>query len=393
MTVRPRVALFVETSRAYGRGVLKGIWQHVQEHDRWSILFRPRGLEEPTPSWMASWRGDGIIAHVTNRQVAAVLKKSSAPCVDVLGDMEGMGFPIVRTDHQRIAQMAFDHLTNLGLRSLAICGLRKGDRPQLDERCLTFQALAEKANYRVHTFQPRGGGAFGPSWGKEQKQMVRWIRSLQKPVGVFACNDTRGREVLDACETAEISVPEEVAVIGVGNDDLLCELSDQRLTSVDVNPVRVGYQAAELLCQMMAGRQVRRCHDVGPRRVIERQSTDMYAVEDPQVARAVKFIRLRACEAIDVGDVADEVARGRRVLERRFREMLGRSIKSEIVRVRLSRAKELLLETALSATAISYRCGFSSPAYFMDHFHKKVGLTANDFRNSARSSLNEPHES
>ncbi|TWU26701.1 Xylose operon regulatory protein [Novipirellula galeiformis] len=384
MSTTPRVALFVETSRAYGRGVLKGIWQHVQEHGRWSILFRPRGLEEPTPAWMASWRGDGIIAHVTNLRTAALLKRSAAPCLDVLGDIQNTGFPVVKTDYQRIAEMAFSHLAGLGLQNLAICGLRRGHRPRLDERCDAFQVLAEEAGYDVKLFQPRGGGPYGPSWAKEQKQVVDWVRSLPKPIGIFACNDIRGREVLDACATANIPVPEQVAVIGVGNDELLCELNDQRLTSIDVNPIRVGYQSADLLCRMMAGQSVPAKFNVTPRRVVERQSTDMLAVEDPEVANAVKYIRLYACDAIDVNDVVQEVSLGRRVLERRFRALLGRSLKSEIVRVRLTRARELLIETTLSATAISYRCGFSSPAYFMDHFHKKVGVTAIEFRESAR---------
>ncbi|WP_145284298.1 XylR family transcriptional regulator [Rosistilla oblonga] len=384
MQPTPRVALFVETSRAYGRGVLKGIWQHVQAHDRWSILFRPRGLEEPTPAWMASWQGDGIIAHVTSLRTAAVLKRSAAPCVDVLGDIPNTGFPVVKTDCLRIAELAFGHLAGLGLKNIGICGMRRGHRPRLDERCDAFQSLAEDAGYDVNIFQPRGGGQYGPSWAKEQKQLVDWVRSLPKPIGIFACNDIRGRETLDACATADIPVPERVAVIGVGNDELLCELSDQRLTSVDVNPIRVGYQAADLLSRMMQGQNVPAKFNVSPRRVVERQSTDMLAVEDPEVADAVKYIRLHACDAIDVNDVVQEVAVGRRVLERRFRDLLGRSLKSEIVRVRLARARELLIETSLSATTISYRCGFSSPAYFMDHFHKKVGVTTKEFRESAR---------
>ncbi|MBA2115567.1 AraC family transcriptional regulator [Bremerella alba] len=380
----PRVALFVETSRAYGRGVLKGIWQHVQEHDKWSILFRPRGLEEPTPAWMAFWRGDGIIAHVTNRKTAVLLRRSAAPCVDVLGDIDECEFPFVGGDQNLIAEMASHHLIDLGLQNFAICGLRRGSRPRLDERCDSFQEHMDAAGFQCHVFQPRGGGSMGPSWASEQKQIVEWIRTLPKPVGIFACNDTRGREVLDACETAGISVPEQVAVIGVGNDDLLCELSDQRLTSIDVNPIRVGYHAAELLCRMMEGRSIPQVIRIAPRRVIERQSTDMLAVEDPNVANAVQFIRLHACDAIDVNDVVKTVGLGRRVLERRFRSMLGRSLKSEIVRVRLSRAKELLVETSLSATAIADRCGFSSPAYFMDHFHQRVGVTPIDFREANR---------
>ena len=376
----PRVALFVETSRAYGRSVLQGVWQYVKEHDRWSILFRPRGLEEPTPAWMASWSGDGIIAHVNNTRTARLLQKSAARCVDVLGDVEGFGFPFIGTDNARIAHMATEHLLYTGLRNFAVCGLRKGQRPRLDDRCEAFEALIHEAGHPCHVYRPRGGGRYGPSWTQEQKQIAEWLKTLPRPIGIFACNDVRGRELLDACQTAGISVPEQAVVLGVGNDDILCELSEQRLSSIDVNPVRIGYQAADMLCRMMAGERVEPSITVPPRRVIERQSTNVLAVDDQEVAAAIQFIRLHACDAIDVSEVVHRVGLSRRVLERRFRMLLRRSIKAEIVRVRLDRAKELLAETSLSATTIAKRCGFSTPAYFMDHFHQRVGVTPIRFR-------------
>lgn len=384
MTSKPRVALFVETSRAYGRGIVRGIWQYIQEHERWSILFRPHGFGEPAPTWAAAWDGDGMIAYVTDRKTARLLRRSSVPCLDLLGDVANSGFPFIGPDNEAITEMAVGHLMDRGFRHFAVCGLHRGKRPQLDARCDAFRGRIERAGYSCAEFRPRGGGRSGPSWEREQEQIVRWIRGLPRPVGLFACNDTRGREVLDACQMAGVPVPEQVAVLGAGNDDLLCQLSDQRLSSIDVDPQRIGYQAAAMLNRAMAGRDIPDVTLVPPRRVVTRQSTDVLAVDDPEIAAAIQYIRRHACEPVDVSDVVNHVNLERRVLERRFRALLGRSPKAEIIRARLSRAMELLAETHLSATQIAYRCGFNSPAYFMDLFHRKVGMTPGAFRQTNR---------
>ncbi|WP_237228795.1 XylR family transcriptional regulator [Rubinisphaera sp. JC750] len=375
-----RVALLVETSRSYGREVLRGLWRYVQEHETWSLLYRPHGFGHTPPSWITNWDGDGIIAQVDCEKTAQLLTRSGVPTVDVLGDVVTTDFPMVICSSEDTAEMAVAYFRNRGFESFATCGLRRGLRPRLDARCDAFVAEVERAGFTCERFSPRGGGPEGPSWEREQLQIGRWIASLPKPLALLACNDTRGREALYACQSQGISVPEEVAILGVGNDELICELSEERLSSIDVNPQQIGYLAADMLARLMRGEAVPSVTTNPPARVVSRRSSDALAVQDLEVTRAIQFIRTHACRQIQVDDVVGEVNLERRVLERRFRKLLGRSPKAEIIRVQLSRAAELLLETTLTNTEIAYRCGFNNPSYFMDLFHRKMGQTPGEYR-------------
>ena len=383
---RLRVALLVETSRGYGRGILHGVWQYIQEHETWSILYRPCGFGQVAPSWISSWDGDGIIAFIDTAKTARLLKQSGVPTVDLLGEVVPKPqVPFVAPDNQLVAGMAVQYFLDRGYQSFAACGFRTGLRPMLDQRCLNFQQQIRETGAECPVFMPRGGGKEGPSWEREQEQIAHWLQSLPKPLALFTCNDTRGREVLNACQSHNIPVPEEVAVLGVGNDDILCQLSDERLSSIDVDPQRVGYQAAALLDTLMHKKHVSDLTMIPPRRVVSRHSTDSLAVTDPELATAIQYIRRYACQQIQVEDVVKQVNLERRVLERRFRNLLGRSPKAEIIRLQLVRARELLAETSLSNTEIAYRCGFNSAAYFMDLFRRKVGQTPGDFRQASQS--------
>lgn len=376
MNVR-RVALLIDTSRGYGRGVLRGVWRYIQEHQHWSFVFRPASFEEPIPEWLATWDGDGVLLFLRDEPTAQLLRETGVRAIDLLGDFT-TEFPFVGADHRRIAEMAADHLLDRGLTHFAACGPRPGSRSGLDLRIEAFRERIEASGHHCKVFQYEG--CEPASWESEQEQRLRWIAELSRPVGVFACNDILGREVLWGCRQAAIDVPDQVAVLGAGNDELLCELSDDRLSSIDVDPQSVGYCAAAVLDRMISGETVPQETLIPPRYVVTRQSTDVLAVKDHAVATALRFIQRHALGPISVSDIVAEVSVERRVLERRFRTLVGRSLKSEITRTRLQRAKELLVETNLSCERIAHLCGFGSPSYFMDLFHRKVGTTAGSFR-------------
>jgi LacI family transcriptional regulator len=203
---------------------------------------------------------------------------------------------------------------------------------------------------------------------------------------VFACYDIRGREVLDACRLAEVDVPHQVAVIGVDDDELLCELSDPPLSSVVPDTRRAGWVAAELLAGWMAGRRPRRtAHRIPPLGVTTRRSTDMLAVEDPELAAALRFISEHACQGITVNDVLGQVPLSRRVLESRFQRVLGRSPHHEILRVQLERAKQLLVQRHLTLGAVAHGAGFRNGEYLGTVFKRELGLTPGQYRKLHRS--------
>jgi LacI family transcriptional regulator len=204
-------------------------------------------------------------------------------------------------------------------------------------------------------------------------------------VGILAAYDIRGQRVLDACRGAGLAIPDEVAVLGVDNDELLCELASPPLSSVMPNTLRTGYEAAALLDRMMRGEAVRPvAHLIPPVGVVARQSTDVLALEDRAVAQAVRFIREHACEGINVGDVLQGVTLSRRVLEQRFRRLLGRTPREEILQVRLARVKQLLTETDLTLYQVAERTGFEHVEYLSVVFKRETGRTPRQFRTAAR---------
>jgi LacI family transcriptional regulator len=201
----------------------------------------------------------------------------------------------------------------------------------------------------------------------------------------MTCNDDRGQQLLDACRRAGVLVPDELAVIGVDNDEFLCNLSIPQLSSVDINTERVGYAAAALLDRLMAGEPPpAQPLLLPPRGVVARVSSTVLATEDRELARAIRHIREHACENLRLKDFARTSGLSRRALERRLRKLLGRSPKEEITRVQLERAKQLLTGTDLPAAVIAEKCGFSQPKYFSQVFHAKVGCPPSVYRSSMR---------
>jgi LacI family transcriptional regulator len=384
MAKTPHVAVLIETSRAYGRGLLEGVARYIREHGPWSVYFKPQGLGEPPPAWLKHWQGDGILARIDDLRLARAVVATKLPAIDLRGRLPDLGLPRVGVDNAGITRLAFQHLRERGYRHFGFCGLRRGEHRHLDERCDDFVRLVEQAGLTCSVFPPaRQRGS--PPWEQQQQQMAHWLGELPRPVGIMACNDDRGLQLLDACRRARVAVPEQVAVISVDNDTILCNLATPPLTSIDVNPQRVGYEAAGLLDRLMRGTKPPRdglFFDLG--RVVPRQSTDVLALEDAELVKAMQFIRAHACEGILVDDVLGEVCLSRSVLERRFKKALGRTPKAEILSVQIELAKELLTETDLSLDQVAHKSGFQSAKYFSDIFHAKAGIRPAAFRQVRR---------
>lgn len=387
MPKRKKVALLIESSRAYGRGLLRGVASYLHGHPDWSVYLQSRSPEDPPPPWLDGWDGHGIIARVESRGLEAAIRRTGLPVIDVRGAFD-LDMPLVETNEHSTCRLAFEHLQNRGFRHLAFCGFEGANYSE--RRLRYFRELAKASGCCVESYEsplPRSADGELMLSSREQLAMVsagsltRWLQALPKPVGLFACNDVCGQHVLNACREAGLAVPEEIAVLGVDNDTVHCDLSEPPLSSIQLNTVRIGAVAAGLLDDLME-RGVRPAAKtfIDAVQVVVRQSTDIVAVDDPVVARAVRFIRQNVGDAIGVNDVVQAAGVSRRQLERRFRLHLQRSPNDEIQRVRLRRIKELLSGTDMSLSEIAGRVGFDHPEYLSTVFKKATGITPMGYR-------------
>lgn len=385
MKVRPRVALLIETSNAYARGLLSGIHSYICEHDPWSIYLPEMGRGSAPPAWLKGWRGDGMIARIENRTIADAIRKLKVPIIDVSAARPIATIPWVETEDNEIARVAVEHLADRGFRRFAFCGDPAFAWSRLREAAMLRQVA--ELGCECITFAPRPPKAKGRH--DEESQLADWLKALPKPIGVLACYDIRGRQLLEICRRNEILVPEEIAVLGVDNDELLCPLADPPLSSVILDTQRTGYLAAQLLDRAMRGEAVPAvAHLVKPLGIATRQSTDILAIDDADVCRAARFIREHACDGINVQDVLERLNLSRRVLDSRFRKLLGRTPHEEIQRIQLRRVEELLRQTDLPLATIADRAGFEHSEYLSVVFKRTTGTTPTEFRKQYRSSGN-----
>jgi LacI family transcriptional regulator len=369
------VALFVESSLEYGRGVLRGIASYLRERGPWSIFLEQRELGAALPEWIRGWDGDGIITRSDDARIA----RSGLPTVGLYDRAEDrLRLPMILNDNLAVGRMGARHLADRGFRHLAYYGVRRERWSELRLTGAGEVARAVKATFAVH--------ASGGTWEPAQERLKRWMASLPRPLGLVAANDLHGLRALDACRRAGLAVPEEVAVVGADDDAEVCELSDPPLSSVTFHPERVGFEAAALLDRMMRGRAAPgEPLLVPPLGVSARQSSDILAIDDAEVARALHYIRRHALEGISVEEVLAEVPLSRRVLEHRFRRRLGRTPKEEIQRLRFEEAKSLLATTDLPLARISDRLGFHQPAYLSAAFRREAGVTPSAYRRNPRA--------
>lgn len=383
--LRPRrVALIIEASRGYARGLVDGVAQYNRQHEGWSIYYTPRGLDDPPPAWLDAWQGEGILARINDARMARAVARKKVPVVDLRRAAEWADLPSIGPDDAAVSRLAAEHLRECGFRSFGFVGLPRGAHPAMDRRAEAFARCVNEAGLRLATVRVCGEGR-GDFRSRQASRIESWLRKLPRPLGIMACNDDLALVALEACRRVGSLVPDEVAVLGVGNDPCLCNLGLPSLTSVDLDPQRIGYEAAALLERMMAGRHVENPFaTVPPRGVVARASTDVLATADQDVVRATRFIRQRACGEIRVGDVLRAARMSRARLEPRVRQLLGRTVRQEIERVRIERCKQLLAGTSAPLKQIAVQVGYRYPEYMMRVFRRATGQTPGQFRRAAQ---------
>jgi LacI family transcriptional regulator len=316
--------------------------------------------------------------------MAEAIAATKLPVVDALGVISNLPFPIVHVNNRSIAAMAAQHFLERGLRHFAFFGIEHENWSE--ERYAAYCHTVGQVPSQVPIYEQPRDPTGARSWERSENRLAAWVAALPKPVGVMVCSDQRGPPLLEACRRAGLSVPDEVAVVGVDNDEPLCDVCNPPLSSVEPGHPSVGYKAAELLDRLLQGGPVPANPQlVEPDGIVPRLSTDTLFVEDAALRNALRLIRERALDGLSVNAVARHVGLSRSVLQRRFRSTLGRSVHQEILSVKIKRARELLTKTELPLALIAERAGFRHQEYMGAVFRARLGQTPGQVRaNSIR---------
>lgn len=377
-----RIGLVISHSLDFYRDILRGIKTFAVERPHW--MFTPIAPEARAIELARALRCDGYLAHIFTQPLATALLALRKPVVNVAGVLSELPIPRVAVDHVEVGRLAARHLLERGVHRFGFVGYPRHDFSVQREQ--GFREVVAEAGLDVTSFHERTHRAQEPTglWRWNQP-LVDWLHSLSKPIGILASNDVQGAQVSEYCRQLKFAVPDEVAIVGVDDDDLLCELSRPSLSSVALPGERIGYEAARLLDGWLrSSRPPRASVILPPAGVVVRQSSDLMAVADEYVSAAVRFIDAHRHQNIRVADVLRHVPIARRALERRFRKWLQRSISDEIRRAHLEHSKRLLLTTDLSMAAVAEMAGFRDGRQLSIHFRRATGSTPSAFRNRFR---------
>jgi len=379
---RPRhVAVFVDTWGNYGGRLLEGIADYVDAHGPWSLFLEMHGTGRFHPNRLRRWKGDGVLAFIEDRRIAARMARSGIPVVDTDGHVLDGKLPFVGNDEEAAGRLAAEHLLERRFANFAFSGY--AGQPWVQRRCRGFREALSQAGHCVAVRYYSRSFDVVSAWEEAQQELVAWLLGCPKPLGLLACSDRHAQHVLDACRRARLTVPDEVGVIGTDNEEAICRLSNPPLSSVANNPRLIGYEAARLLDQLMSGKRDSAIWEprlIPPKGVITRRSTDIVVTEDQRVGEALRFIRDHACESINVNELLRHISLSRSTLYHRFHNAVGRSPHEEIQRVRLDRVKELLTQTVLPLAEVANLAGFEYPEYLVAVFKRRVGMTPGQYR-------------
>jgi len=382
-----RVLVLFETSQQ----VMRGIARYNRLYGPWEF-YHPLPYYREQLSWsrqldrMRKFNPDGVIAHLHNekqaRELLAYVAKDKPAIISLHSGqvMDGV-IPIIG-DEAGVARMAVQHFLDRGFYHFGYCGF--SDIHWSIARQNEFARHLKSHGHTVNIYQVPKTRRYRV-WESERPLVGQWIQSLPKPVAILACNDDRGREVLEACRSINAKVPEEVAVLGVGDHELICELFEPTLSSINTDRQKAGFESAKLLDDLMKGRpnnQTQIIIEALPGTT--RRSTDIIAVPDEQLAEALRYIRANFKKMIQVADVANYVAVSRRGLERRFQKYLNRSIHDEIRRLQIEYVCLLLRETEMSISEISAKLGHIDLDCLSRMFRKETGQSPRAYRKAVK---------
>lgn len=379
MVKAKRIALLVETSTSYGRSLIRGVLQYANVATSWFFYNEPRGFGDALPDF-AKHSLDGIIMRDTPENMKLLdLKIPTVVSIRYLEKVSGV--PNILSDSKKIGHMAAKHFLEKGFRDFAYCGF--DNMPWSHERERAFaEALPPDKN--LHILQQSSELA---NYEDKLRELAEWLKGLPKPVALMACNDVRGESIIEACKLAEVKVPFEISILGVNNDDLICDMVSPGLSSIALNITKAGYQSAKVLDRMIKGKSDTDLITIEPERVVARASSDMFAVEDSSVAEALYYIQQNSRKKFSIDDLAAYVGVNRRTLERKFKVALNTTIYSSVKRAKIDAISKMLVETDIPIAEIAYSMGFEDSNHISRYFKHEMGMPTIEYRRKYSQTL------
>lgn len=384
----PSIALFMQGVRNYERELLRGIADYAKAHGPWqfyrNVPYLFGRVADPT-DLIRQWKPDAMIIRESSPHQYDALLESSLPAIYAPTTECSQRLPNIVVDDLAVGRMAADHLHQNGLRDFAYCGVDSFFWSRL--RGDGFAGRVQEHGGSLARFETQHGREFF-SWAASHRHFSEWLQQLPKPVGIFCCTDDFALLVQEACLASQLRIPDQVALIGVGNDESICDLAQVSISSVQLNIRCGGYDAARYLAARIAsGKKTRQPIQnivIEPTGVMVRPSTDAAQSQDPEVAKAIALIRSQIDTRLRVEDVVRAASLSRRRLYDRFTQMTGMSIYAYIQERRLERLARLLLETELTVSEIAYRMGETSDTNVARQFKARYEMTPVAYRKKHR---------
>lgn len=375
-----------EIALAFPRGahqeeLINGVLRYAAEQGcNWTYITAPESLALSVLD-LRGWRGDGIIAALNTPAEAACAKGLALPIVNISATLPKTPVPRVSCDSRVVGELAADHLIERGFQQFAYYGLRSVAYSAVRQE--GFDARLAAAGFRsLSLLMPPTYRLRSQQWRDQQRKLVHWLNRLPKPVGLFAVTDYRARQALDACRQVGLRVPQQVAVIGVDNEEVICAHVQPRLSSVARNNRQEGYHAAAMLDQLIRRKPLPSLEEViAPLGVVARESTETVAFQDPRLCDAIDYLNENLSAPLGVQELASHVGVSRRWMEYAFREALGQSPYQYIRRRRLKLAQRLLeKDTRVKIYEIARQTGFSSAKQFSMAFSQEFGSSPREYQ-------------
>lgn len=382
--MKPKVLLVFLMRFEEAPRILHGIVQHERSHRQWSTFLDDEARSERDPKFLSGEKWSGVISLHTTPTLVQNCAELQIPLVDLHDTKPFPGVPKIRPDNAAVGHLGAEHFLERGFHNFAFCGF--GNEGWSCERRDGFVEALRLAGHSCTVLDIEYPGVITPEWDADQTTLLStWLESMPRPVAIMACVDVRAFQVITAATWAGLHVPEEIALLGVNDDVIRCELTYPSLSSVALDAHQSGLRAAAVLDRMMRGQDpgpmdVR----IEPLEVVTRLSTDILAVGDKNVNAALTFIRQRACSGLSVAEVVDHTSVSRSQLERKFRNSIGRSPQAEIRRVQVDRIKEMLTETDLPLKDLAAMTGFEHLEYMSVVFKRLTGITPGRYRKRVR---------